>query len=347
MSTEQLRPHLAPGEAVAWTGRPDPADVARRGLSGAIIIAVACAIFALYGGRFGFHGLILIVPWAFCAGALASPLLAYRRASRSVYAVTDRRALIVTGSRARSFGPGQVGHPTVVPRSSALADVEFAVMRVSSPDQDGGSHSTLRRTGFLAIPSAQGPAAEGALRALLERLARGAAQHGRLRHAVFPFSFVAPAGFTVTSIEPRRPPEEKRGFSLSFTRQIEPSEAGSTDWGVLMLNAPDGASCRVEVRERTERPTLEALSAEMSSGAGLLVGKLRSGTERDLPPFGRGYELILDMPLGIELRQVICFPPGLQLSFTYANQNMTADLYGPFLEAILGSLEAGGSARDQ
>jgi hypothetical protein len=341
MSPEQLRPHLAPGEAIIWTGRPDAGQLARRGLSGAVSGAAFGAAFALFAPRFGFQGWILAVPWAMAALSLAAPIFSYRRAARTTYAVTDRRALVVTGSSVRSFGPGRVGHPVVTPRTGGLSDVEFGVQRERVSSGSGGSHDVLVRTGFLAISDPRG--AEAALRTLLERLSRVAAVEGRLRHPVLSFSFVAPPGFTVTTIEPRRPGRPKRGFSLSLSRKVDPAEVGSTDWGSLVLKAPDGASCHVEVREQPERPTLAALTTEAGTGAGRMLGKLQSSAERDVPPFGRGYELVHALPMGLALRQLLCFPPGLRLSFTFATQGATTDLYGPLLDGIVASLEAGPS----
>lgn|GEM_PF-791213 len=119
--------HLAPGEAVLWSGRPDPGMVARRmiprALAGLGFVAFtlvwmasvvqgknnnwdrgkAVAPFAPHNVRIAaLVGLSMLPPGLYM---LIWPMRAWRRAGGTAYALTDRRAMIIAGHRAESFRP--------------------------------------------------------------------------------------------------------------------------------------------------------------------------------------------------------------------------------------------------
>lgn len=155
---------LQPGERIVWTGQPLPSRFARRSL-GMVIFAIPWTAFAVFwiaaacqfkipdfsqgGGFFPLFGLPFVLVGV---GMLSSPFWMRRSARRTVYALTDRRALVLGGGAwrslsVRSFGPEK------------LRDLR----RVQYPDGSGdlifertiheNSHNNRQSTdhGFLAI----------------------------------------------------------------------------------------------------------------------------------------------------------------------------------------------------
>ena len=153
---------LNPGERLLWSGSPAPGAAAVSGvpvtlfgimfigfavtwISGAISAtgqaAGAWSLFPL----FGVPGLLIGV------ALLLGPLWYAIAAAHTVYAVTEGRALIITGSRARTV------------RSYTSADVD-EVVRVERPDGSGSvffatrtttsarGSTRRRRIGFVGIP---------------------------------------------------------------------------------------------------------------------------------------------------------------------------------------------------
>ena len=97
-------------ERLLWSGRPDPRRVAALTLP-VFILGVPWIVLVLYwtAAAFGFRlpeftGDSLLGFWPLFGllfvliglSLLALPVLAYRRANRTVYAITDRRCLIIT-----------------------------------------------------------------------------------------------------------------------------------------------------------------------------------------------------------------------------------------------------------
>lgn len=155
---------LQPGEQITWSGQPIPGRFAR-GSIGIVLFGIPWTAFAIFwmAGASGFklpdfsHGAgffpLFGVPFVLAGlGMLSSPYWMRRRASRTAYVVTDRRALIIAGgpwrsTTVRSFEPHR------------LEDLR----RIQNPDGSGdlifertwtGGHGTNKQTadhGFLAI----------------------------------------------------------------------------------------------------------------------------------------------------------------------------------------------------
>jgi hypothetical protein len=112
-----LDPGLEPGESIVWTGRPDPAALARKSVPTFFqgLFLIAFALFWMHmvvqGGNNNWDRGRVVVPYAMhnvviavCAGLwflpfgvlmLTSPLRARWRAGRTSYILTDRRAVII------------------------------------------------------------------------------------------------------------------------------------------------------------------------------------------------------------------------------------------------------------
>jgi hypothetical protein len=119
-----LASSLAPGETVVWSGRPQPGSIARRALPKALfgLAFVAFTLFWMAGvvsgkgnnwdkgkivAPFASHNVAIAALaglWMLPPGfyMLSWPLWAWRRARRTLYALTDRRAIVLeVGSRGR------------------------------------------------------------------------------------------------------------------------------------------------------------------------------------------------------------------------------------------------------
>lgn len=98
-----LRAHvLLPEERIVWRGRPSP----RAAIRGRLLLNLAIALpflvlVAFMGARAGFGPQTAIYAVLFGLGVwqLSRPWRFYRRAARTLYAVTDRRVLIVSSDR--------------------------------------------------------------------------------------------------------------------------------------------------------------------------------------------------------------------------------------------------------
>jgi hypothetical protein len=151
-----VRAELTDGEKLAWVGRPRPGRMVLASLpvfafgiffSGFALFWIWAAsrkdgLFALFGLPFLAAGLAM----------LGSPLWAGYKASRTVYAVTDRRAVIGEpglwdGFRVRSYDPGQLRSMVKNQRGGGSGDLVFE--EITSYSRRGPGHVTRR--GFLAI----------------------------------------------------------------------------------------------------------------------------------------------------------------------------------------------------
>lgn len=148
-----IEPELQDGEDVVWLDRPNPLHAARPKISRGIfgVVFFAFALFWTLGvmaesGAFGVVGLPFVVAGAWM---MSAPWQAYRRARATVYAITDRRALIVVNwprHSARRFEPRQIAPPDVRDHGDGTGDVYFYVEQVRT---GRGRHT--RRRGFLGV----------------------------------------------------------------------------------------------------------------------------------------------------------------------------------------------------
>ncbi|HUW57483.1 MAG TPA: hypothetical protein VMZ92_12670 [Planctomycetota bacterium] len=128
---------LAPDERVLWAGQPVPGRLARRTLPIVFVgIAWTAVILFLMWAASTFWRIlavgvsVLAVPLLLIGLAmLLSPLLAVRKARRTTYVVTDRRAIVIAGFFSRSvecFGPGHLRTLRLDEDPDGSGDVAFA-----------------------------------------------------------------------------------------------------------------------------------------------------------------------------------------------------------------------------
>lgn len=138
---------LAPGERIKWLGKPDPAQYARQALP-MVIFGIPWTLFALFweGGaiqpalqgidRAGGPGMAFSIMFPLFGlpfigigiGMLTSPIWYRRKAANTIYAVTDRRALMISGSGTRtvqSYDRSAIGTLTRKERGDGSGDLLF------------------------------------------------------------------------------------------------------------------------------------------------------------------------------------------------------------------------------
>lgn len=161
MQAEQLAlGQIDPGERLLWSGTPAPGVAAARALPASFIgipfVAFACfwiwsawsmtsrsagmpwSLFPLFGIPFVVVGL----------GVMGAPLWTWLAAGKTVYALTDKRALIIVGGGVQSFAPSDINEISRSERADGTGSVFFASRTMT------GSRGFTRqlRIGFEGIP---------------------------------------------------------------------------------------------------------------------------------------------------------------------------------------------------
>jgi len=140
---EDLLREMGPDEQMRWFGQPRPGSF-MLGSLGLVLFGIPWTAFAFFwsAGAAGFQipdlenpdwtmlfplwGLPFIVVGL---GMLSSPLWAYRRAIRTAYAITNKRAIILEGGRSRiirSIAPESFAHLVRRERSGGRGDIVFS-----------------------------------------------------------------------------------------------------------------------------------------------------------------------------------------------------------------------------
>ena len=164
--TEQtITRQLDPGEGLLWSRAPSPGRMALSALP-AMAFGVPFSAFSIFwmtmahsmtshspmpGGAFNFFPLFGTPFLLVGLGMLTSPLWAYLGAGRIQYAVTNKRAIIVSGllsTSVKSFVYSEIHDVQRVERADGSGDVYFASRDVAT--QRGGI--VHQKIGFLGIP---------------------------------------------------------------------------------------------------------------------------------------------------------------------------------------------------
>jgi hypothetical protein len=169
------RSALDPGERLVWAEWARPARLARERLPLALfgLLWTGALARALVAADTPPSGFVAVVGAAFVLlglAALLAPGWAWLAARATVYAVTDRRLLILEGfpwRRARSFGPGDINLCERTERADGSGDLIFRSEREIERQDRGRTTWRTRRVGFLGIPEVR--RVEAAVRALRER----------------------------------------------------------------------------------------------------------------------------------------------------------------------------------
>jgi hypothetical protein len=158
---------LSPGEPLVWAGRPSPGAMARASLP-ILIFAIPWTAFAIFwvvmasgittgATNRGFFILFPLFGLPFVLVGLAmtsAPYWAYRKAQNTIYAITDRRLMIITEGRSKtvqSYDADEIGEITRRERADGSGDLIFARTADAHTDTDGYSRSRTQ-VGFLGVP---------------------------------------------------------------------------------------------------------------------------------------------------------------------------------------------------
>jgi hypothetical protein len=174
-----VRDELGPGERPLWAAQP---LAGRTALQACLIwlFAVPWTAFSVFwtvmaasaaGAMDGWGVIFPLWGTPFVAVGLAmlsAPVWAWRGARRTLYAVTDRRAVVFTASgfrgiSVRTFAPAALADVRRTERPDGSGDLVFS--RTTTVDSDGDRSTT--DAGFLNVADVRG--AEGAVRALTAR----------------------------------------------------------------------------------------------------------------------------------------------------------------------------------
>jgi hypothetical protein len=156
---QAVQAQLDSGEQLLWYGQPIPKRTMRTAMP-IVLFGIVWTSFALFwmAGAAGFRipdfsrlseSLFALfgIPFVLIGlGLLASPYFVYKKAKRTVYAITNRRALIVIGGKSKfiqSYSGKEIGTISRSERADGTGDIFFG--------EEVGEKRT-KPVGFLAIP---------------------------------------------------------------------------------------------------------------------------------------------------------------------------------------------------
>jgi hypothetical protein len=178
---------LAKGERIDWIGRPIPSRLARSTLP-IVLFGIPFTAFSLFWmsaacgsvlrapSRRGVFFVLWGIPFVLIGLCmLTSPFWMYRKALRTVYAITDRRALTIEGGLwgrvvVRSFEPASLAALSRTQHADGSGNLVF--QREYRP---GGRRGQFVDLGFLAIPDVK--EVEDRLRKLVRRANVASSEH--------------------------------------------------------------------------------------------------------------------------------------------------------------------------
>ncbi len=158
---------LEPGERIEWLDMPKPRFFTPAS-TGAFLFGIPWTAFALFWtagaawgvsesdtgpGLFNFFPLFGVPFILVGIGMLSTPIWVYRNARHTVYVITDRRAIIISGSRSitvHSLSPEQLQNISRCERRNGTGDVLFDISQKNS-DSQGRSEVV----GFMRIVDPQ------------------------------------------------------------------------------------------------------------------------------------------------------------------------------------------------
>lgn len=161
----KIENELQPGELIRWVGQPIPHFFTAASI-GSVLFGIPWTSFAIFWmwGASGFklpdlrEGLqsqhlfaLFVVPFVLIGfGMLSSPIWVWQAARKTVYLVTDKRAISIQGGRSttiRSYLPDQLKDIYRKERADGTGDVIISIRRWK--DSDGNNRN--EEIGFLGV----------------------------------------------------------------------------------------------------------------------------------------------------------------------------------------------------
>jgi hypothetical protein len=168
----RVRGELERGEQLLWVGQPRPSRFARASIP-MVLFGIPWTAFAVFwvamasgamfmgapGGIGGFFACFPLFGLPFVAigiGMLSSPYWMRRKARRTCYALTDRRAILweagTFGSvEVRSYRPAELNRICRTEHADGNGDLVFEEIVTVGTDSDGHRTTNTKRRGFLCI----------------------------------------------------------------------------------------------------------------------------------------------------------------------------------------------------
>lgn len=163
---------LQGGEKLLWVGRPAPGRLTLQTIP-IVLFGIPWTAFALFWmwGASGFGKGLHSAPGPFIffplfglpfvligLGMLTAPLWAFRSAANTIYAITDKRLLILTGKMSgsrsiKSYTAQDIGNIERNERSNGTGDILFA--RNTTYNSNAGRSANTSSIGFYGIPDAR------------------------------------------------------------------------------------------------------------------------------------------------------------------------------------------------
>jgi hypothetical protein len=170
----RVRSELGDGERLLWVGQPRPGRFARSAIP-IVLFGIPWTAFALFwmatasgvwfGGFKGAGGVgalfacfpLFGLPFVLVGlGMLSSPYWLWRRAKRTCYALTDRRAILWQAGwfgsvEVRSYSPAELTRISRTEHADGSGDLVFEEVLSLGRDSDGHRTTRTTRHGFMAI----------------------------------------------------------------------------------------------------------------------------------------------------------------------------------------------------
>lgn len=157
---DDLVRRLARGERLIWWDRPTAASLAKRELNYTTFSGVFMFLFAIFWmtmafrapGPFFLFGLLFVGIGLFLGSA---PLRAYWAAASMMFALTDRRALVVKGAKTTAYPLERIDFVETESMHDSRGNVLFLNEPMSPLGWAANSGMMMRKGGFIAIADAE------------------------------------------------------------------------------------------------------------------------------------------------------------------------------------------------
>jgi hypothetical protein len=160
LQPEAITRRLASGEKLVWWDRPSATGLARHELNFSTLLGVFFIAFAIFWMTTAYRapGFFFLFGLLFVGAGLwmvTSPLRAYWAASWTLFALTDKRALILKGSKATGYPLDHVAFVETESSGDGRGNVLFLNQSASPLPWGANTGQMMRKGGFIAIADSE------------------------------------------------------------------------------------------------------------------------------------------------------------------------------------------------